>query len=168
MGWIGVDLDGTLAEYAGWKGPDSIGKPVPAMMGRVKRWISEGKEVKIFTARACIPEQIQPVKDWLVANGLPDLEITNVKDFGMLELWDDRCVTVKINTGEVINAHLTAIVDVSAINEKAMSEEIGKLREALKVYADISNWAYGTTWVNHDNGYDPRYTALKALGEINE
>lgn len=27
-GWIGVDLDGTLAEYHGWKGVDHIGPPV--------------------------------------------------------------------------------------------------------------------------------------------
>jgi hypothetical protein len=101
-GWIGVDLDGTLAQYGGWKGPDCIGEPIPAMMDRVRRWIAEGKEVKIFTARACIPEQVEPIKAWLERHGLPDLEVTNVKDFGMIELWDDRCVHVRINTGEIL------------------------------------------------------------------
>ena len=101
-GWIGVDLDGTLAHYEGWKGMDNIGDPVPLMLNRVKEWISRGETVKIFTARACIPEQIQPVKDWLKKQGLPELEVTNVKDFAMIELWDDRCVRVKMNTGEVI------------------------------------------------------------------
>jgi len=72
-GWIGVDLDGTLATYGGWKGPDDIGAPVPAMMKRVKRWIGEGREVRIFTARACIPEQIPPVIEWLKQQGLPEL-----------------------------------------------------------------------------------------------
>ena len=33
-GWIGVDLDGTLAEYHGWNG-GAIGEPVPAMLARV-------------------------------------------------------------------------------------------------------------------------------------
>src|SRR5262245_48902352 len=28
-GWIGVDLDGTLAEYHGWKGIEHIDRPVP-------------------------------------------------------------------------------------------------------------------------------------------
>lgn len=27
-GWIGVDLDGTLAEYTGWKGVEHIGEPI--------------------------------------------------------------------------------------------------------------------------------------------
>jgi hypothetical protein len=28
--WIGVDLDGTLAQYAGFKGPEHIGDPIHA------------------------------------------------------------------------------------------------------------------------------------------
>jgi len=27
-GWIGVDLDATLAEYQGFTAPDDIGKPI--------------------------------------------------------------------------------------------------------------------------------------------
>lgn len=50
-GWIGVDLDGTLAEYDGWKGPSHIGKPIEPMVARVKEWLKEGKDVRIFTAR---------------------------------------------------------------------------------------------------------------------
>ena len=30
-GWIGVDLDGTLAFYDMWRGMEHIGKPIPAM-----------------------------------------------------------------------------------------------------------------------------------------
>lgn len=100
-GWIGVDLDGTLAEYNGWGGHEFIGRPVPAMLERVKRWLEKGREVRIFTARASDPEGIEPIRAWLKANGLPDLAITNVKDFGMVELWDDRCVRVKPNTGAI-------------------------------------------------------------------
>jgi hypothetical protein len=51
-GWIGVDLDGTLAHYSEWKGPDSIGEPVPLMLARVKEWLAKGLEVRIVTARA--------------------------------------------------------------------------------------------------------------------
>src|SRR5207344_2652938 len=50
-GWIGVDLDGTLAYYDQWRGPEHIGEPVPAMLERVQRWLAEGKDVRIFTAR---------------------------------------------------------------------------------------------------------------------
>lgn len=98
-GWIGVDLDATLAEYDGWRGPDHIGKPIPAMLERVKEWLDKGIEVKIFTARASVAEQIQAVHAWCVTHVGRPLEITNVKDFGMVELWDDRAVQVVPNTG---------------------------------------------------------------------
>ena len=100
--WLGVDLDGTLAEYHGWHGANDIGKPIPAMMERVRRWLQEGVTVKIFTARATLPDQIPPVRAWLKRHGLPALEVTNVKDFGMVELWDDQCVQVRPNTGEPV------------------------------------------------------------------
>ena len=102
MGWIGVDLDGTLAQYGGWLGPETIGEPIPAMMDRVRNWIRQGKTVKIFTARACVPEQIPFVLEWLKKHSLEGVEVTNVKDFEMLELYDDRCVTVETNTGRIL------------------------------------------------------------------
>lgn len=108
-GWIGVDLDGTLAHYDGW-GDGSIGEPIPLMMERVKKWIDNGVEVKIFTARASRDEEIHKVKAWLQQHGLPDLEVTNVKDFKMIELWDDRAVQVYPNTGEALQEAMIAIV----------------------------------------------------------
>lgn len=45
-GWIGVDLDGTLAEYGGWKGADHIGAPVPAMLARVRAWLADAERAK--------------------------------------------------------------------------------------------------------------------------
>lgn len=97
--WIGVDLDGTLAHYNGWQGPDHIGAAVPEMLLRVHKWLKEGKKVKIFTARAHFPEQIATVKRWLEEHGIGHLEVTNVKDHLMVELWDDRCVQVITNQG---------------------------------------------------------------------
>jgi hypothetical protein len=49
-GWIGVDLDGTLAHYDVWKGPEHIGDQVVNMLERIKTWIENGNRVKIFTA----------------------------------------------------------------------------------------------------------------------
>jgi hypothetical protein len=98
-GWIGVDLDGTLAYYDVWRGPDHIGEVIPEMLGRIKRWMSQGILVKIFTARASVPGQIKVVEKWILAQGLPKLEVTNIKDFGMLQLWDDRAVQIIPNTG---------------------------------------------------------------------
>ena len=92
--WIGVDLDGTLAKHDLWISKHHIGKPVPQMMKRVKMWIDRGIRVKIVTARASEADGIPPVKSWLKKQGLPELEVTNQKDFSMIELWDDRAVQV--------------------------------------------------------------------------
>lgn len=107
MGWIGVDLDGTLAEYHGWNG-GVIGRPVPAMLTRVKKWLSEGKEVKILTARVCTgdTEQIKLIKDWTREHIGQELEVTATKDFSMIELWDDRCVQVIPNQGVSVQEFL--------------------------------------------------------------
>lgn len=105
-GWIGVDLDGTLAAYESWRGIQHIGPPIPAMVDRVKTWLSEGKKVKIFTARVCQAqdgftiEQIAGfVQDWTEKHLGARLEVTNKKDFAMVDLWDDRCTQVLPNTG---------------------------------------------------------------------
>lgn len=102
-GWIGVDLDGTLAHYSGYKGPEHIGEPVPAMLLRVRSWIIEGQyDVKIFTARAEDPVSVVAIEAWLQKHELPALEITNKKDFLCVQIWDDRAVQVIPNTGNPV------------------------------------------------------------------
>jgi len=101
--WIGVDLDGTLARAGGNGQGDKIGIPIKPMMNRVKQWVAEGKTVKIFTARASSATQVMAVKQWLARHGMPDLEVTNIKDMLMTALWDDRCVQVATNSGEPIS-----------------------------------------------------------------
>jgi hypothetical protein len=100
-GWIGVDLDGTLAEYDGWKGAGHIGAPIPLMVDRVKRWLAEGRLVKIFTARVWDAEPViaKTISDWCEKHIGQRLEVTCTKDYGMVELWDDRAVQVVPNTG---------------------------------------------------------------------
>lgn len=107
-GWIGVDLDGTLAVYDGWKGPEHIGTPVWPMVQRVRKWLDEGKDVRVFTARvagdpATADLNKLRIRAWLVNQaGLPPLPITNIKDYAMIELWDDRSVCVERNTGRIL------------------------------------------------------------------
>lgn len=103
-GWIGCDLDGTLAHYDGWEGIDIIGKPIPAMIGRVKQAINAGYEVKIFTARASatgadLNIAINAIQDWTLKYIGVRLEVTCSKDFQMIELWDDRAVQIQHNKG---------------------------------------------------------------------
>lgn len=111
-GWIGVDLDGTLATYDEWRGPSHIGTPIVDMVNRVKSWLDEGRDVRIFTARVSHDgtERRQhdavlaylAIRNWCLAHIGVALAITNVKDYAMIELWDDRAVQVQTNTGIVI------------------------------------------------------------------
>lgn len=99
--WIGVDLDGVLARSTSWQGYNHIGEPIPRMMRRIRRWLREGKIIKIFTSRAEIGKiGTQPIRRWLRKHNLPQLEITSIKDSGMVELWDDLAVRVEENTGK--------------------------------------------------------------------
>lgn len=121
-GWIAVDLDGTLAEYHGWVNTFNIGKPIPKMVNRVKKWLVDGVEVRIFTARVdggeiagqmgidketCerykdIPVITKMIQDWCEKHIGVRLPVTNRKDYGMIELWDDRAIQVIPNTGEAL------------------------------------------------------------------
>ena len=105
-GWIGVDLDGTLAEVDYSRPYDYrvIGRPVPRMTERVRAWIESGTKVKILTARVSsnCPERMECAKliqDWCMKHIGYALEVTSEKDYFMVELWDDRCVQVIPNTG---------------------------------------------------------------------
>jgi len=100
--WYGVDLDGTLAIWNETSTLDRIGAPIPAMVDMVRRMVDNGIRVKIFTARACNPAQIPKIRAWMKQNGLPDLEITNVKDYYMERLYDDRAIRVERNTGKIL------------------------------------------------------------------
>jgi len=100
--WYGVDLDGTLAVWNEASTLDRIGAPIPAMVDMVRSMVDNGIRVKIFTARACDPAQIPKIRAWMTRNGLPDLEITNVKDYYMERLYDDRAIRVERNTGKIL------------------------------------------------------------------
>jgi len=87
------------------------------MLERVKKWLAEGKRVKIFTARvgasgltsgpglkddvAFADRQRQNIQAWCIRHLGVLLEVTATKDFKMIELWDDRAVAIETNTGEL-------------------------------------------------------------------
>lgn len=85
----------------------TFGPPVEAMVARVKRWVAEGLEVRILTARACrynqsLEErafQISRIESWCMEHLGFILPVTAEKDYNMLELWDDRAVQVEPDTG---------------------------------------------------------------------
>lgn len=101
-GWIGVDLDGTLAHYDEWRGVDHVGAPIPEMVERVKAWRRDDIEVRVFTARVAVGQRdaaLPAIEAWLLEHVGEVLPVTHEKDFGMVALWDDRCVQVITNTG---------------------------------------------------------------------
>lgn len=116
-GWIGVDLDGTLAHYQPGDGVETIGEPIPAMVLRVQDWLAAGKEVRIVTARVAMTgvendanglsddhnfatSQYIMIRGWTLKHIGQILPVTAAKDFNMIELWDDRAVRVIANTGQ--------------------------------------------------------------------
>jgi hypothetical protein len=113
-GWIGVDLDGTLAEFrdGDWKDIIDIGEPIMPMVERVKEWLAAGEEVRIFTARAqpmfgvrdeaAIAQFRLALYTWTLEHVGQALEATATKDFRMKQLWDDRAIQVEPNTGRAI------------------------------------------------------------------
>jgi hypothetical protein len=97
--WIGVDFDGTLATYDGYKGDEHTGAPVEPIVRLVRKWLHDGKLVKLFTARKPHPA----LRKWMREHLGQVLEITNVKDPGMILMLDDRAIGVERNTGKLDN-----------------------------------------------------------------
>lgn len=122
QGWIGVDLDGTLAHYDGWQGADHIGEPIPLMLQRVKFWLSQNKIVKIMTARVSVEENggvsraevVGFIEKWCLEHIGEILPVTHKKDFAMIELWDDRCIQIIPNTGKRADGKEPALIPAVA------------------------------------------------------
>ena len=113
IGWIGVDLDGTLALTC--SNTREIGAPIGPMLSRVHGWLDQGIEVRIVTARVgasgvvlrdgTVDDQRNAERQralidaWCVEHVGQSLPITASKDIRMLELWDDRAVQVEKDKG---------------------------------------------------------------------
>ncbi len=82
-GWIGVDLDGTLARYDGWRGVEHVGAPIPATVERVLPLLAEGWDVRVFTARVSGDDAEQaraPIEAWCARHLWMILSVTHTKD----------------------------------------------------------------------------------------
>lgn len=142
-GWIGVDLDGTLAEYLGWQGMGHIGEPIAPMVERVKAWLAEGKDVRIFTARVCSSQSqedldvfLREYTRWCFQVFGRQLPVTSEKDWKMIKLWDDRCVQIMPNIGIMVQDALAREVQSMKnddVKRRARIAELEKMAEARKL-----------------------------------
>ncbi len=71
------------------------------MVKRVKEMLAAGIEVRIFTARASSsdPVVIGTIQDWCEKHVGSRLIVTNVKDYDMIHIYDDRAIQIIPNTG---------------------------------------------------------------------
>ncbi len=121
-GWVGCDLDGTLAEYHGWVGPGHIGAPIPRMVERIKKHLANGDEVRIVTARVGRTEdyvessqmrdddefalrQEKLIQDYCEEHLGQRLRVTCKKDYGMWRFYDDRAIQIVENTGMTLEEY---------------------------------------------------------------
>lgn len=120
-GWIAVDLDGTLAHYDGWQGIEHIGEPVQPILQLVKDMLGRGIDVRIFTARAYDGQAaISHVEAWCKEHLGQVVPVTNVKDFAMVALIDDRAIPIATNAGRIPTAAEIALYlrKISGITEE--------------------------------------------------
>jgi uncharacterized membrane protein (UPF0127 family) len=149
--WVGIDLDGTLARYDGFKGKDVVGEPIPDMVNRVKRWLADGHTVKIMTARVADDpggKAEKAIKAWCREHLGKELEVTNEKDCHMTKLWDDRAVQVEKNTGKKVAAIEREKTKTLPIPEnwEMIEEHTGTGSDNWKVWSGGNDWEVSATY----------------------
>lgn len=105
-GWIAVDFDGTLSEYGGWQGDSHVGKPIKKMVDRVKTWLDKGRDVRIFTSRVAkagdgAMKSRAAIEAFCMEQFGRKLIVTAIKDKDIIQIWDDKAVGVRTNSGDI-------------------------------------------------------------------
>lgn len=134
--WIGFDFDGTLArEYTL--------EPIQPIVKLLKGYLDKGIQCKIVTARAGDSKGIDLVRNWLKEHDLPDLQITNQKDYQMVFLYDDRARQVIPNQGIVVSDEIDKLKlklrNISRITERLSTDREYCAGEASDDIVDVLN-----------------------------
>ena len=161
-------MDGTLTEWDGvWRGPSYIGAPIARTVRRVKHWLNQGKDVRIFTARVYVGPRPSAwdaaaktpwdsaVRQWstryneaaLCRTAIDAfclkqfgraLPITCEKDYHMVLLLDDRAQQVVPNTGALVQEELRRAVQ----GLKAIAASSTDMAETAKLaLASLDPWS---------------------------
>jgi hypothetical protein len=122
--WVGMDIDSCLAsfDYEKWSKDNFwIGDPIPSMVERIKTIEALGIKVKLFTARVGgwytgdgderehAKKQFIAINWWCEKHFDRRFEITAVKDYNCLFVYDDASEQVKPNTGVTIRELITKL-----------------------------------------------------------
>jgi hypothetical protein len=95
MSTIGIDFDGVLSEYTGWKGGNAtLDPPVTGAIEAIRAYQDAGLEVCIYSSRAEDGPAKERIRKWLQAYGLESkriqkIAVTNLKPPAIVYL-DDR------------------------------------------------------------------------------
>ena len=107
--WIACDLDGVLASHY-WNDQVEqddlkIGSPIWPMVERVREYLAEGWEVRIFTSRGAWATTLErlaihhAIDEWCMAVFGQTFKITASKDPAMHAMLDDLAVRIVRNKG---------------------------------------------------------------------
>lgn len=105
-----VDFDATLSFFDHWVGAETLGKPIPEMVAKVKAWRAKGEEVFIFTARVNPGDDTYEeglsatlsyirIAQWCKQHLGEILPITHEKSKRWTQIHDDRADQILKNTG---------------------------------------------------------------------
>ena len=111
---IQVDVDGTMAVYTTWRGPEHFGPVIVGVRRALLKLIEHGYRVGVYTAR-----EPRHVWHWLQDNDLDHLVFTvsNRKIPGHEAIFDDSSVPVARNTP---NGLLIAVTDYLSLKRVGM------------------------------------------------
>lgn len=101
---IGIDLDGTIAQYDGWRGHTSIGPLLPGAIEFLHELKRRGYQLVLFSARACDIEGRRAIAAYLIENKIMELfeGITHEKLYKFAAFVDDRAIAFKGNYDVVL------------------------------------------------------------------
>lgn len=108
--WIGVDFDGTLAEHPKGEFKKKDLKPIAPMVSRVKRWMKDGKDVHILTARVSpesfskkkVKKQRKVIRKWCKKHLGRKLPVTSEKNQALSAIYDNIAYHVVKDKGHVV------------------------------------------------------------------
>lgn len=127
-GWIAVDFDRTLSYYDKWRGAHHVGEPIGPMVQRVRTWLSQGKDVRIFTARVSSDgTERRDAEAYAAREAINEfcekefgrrLLITDSKDWATIAIYDDRAVQVVPNDGSTLEEYIEDLKAALSATEK--------------------------------------------------